>query len=72
MTEDEDIAHWDGAYVLGALSPQERLEYENYLAANPERVAALTDSPICQAFSTHSARKKPWHWMRRPTTTSSQ
>ena len=43
MTGDEDIAHWDAAYVLGALSPRERQEYEDYLAANPERAAALAD-----------------------------
>jgi hypothetical protein len=40
---DDDIANWDGAYVLGALSPEERLAYEDYLAANPQRAAALTE-----------------------------
>lgn len=26
-----ELAHWDGAYVLGALSPTERLEFEEHL-----------------------------------------
>lgn len=43
MTDDNDIEHWDAAYVLGALSSQERIEYEGYLAANPERAAALSE-----------------------------
>jgi hypothetical protein len=41
--EKEDLAEWDAAYVLGALSPQDRLAYEDYLAANPKRAAALTE-----------------------------
>jgi hypothetical protein len=40
---DDDIANWDAAYVLGALTPEERREYEDYLAANPQRAAALTE-----------------------------
>jgi hypothetical protein len=39
----DDLAEWDAAYVLGALSQQERRTYENYLAANPERSAELTE-----------------------------
>jgi anti-sigma factor RsiW len=38
---DDDIAEWDAAYVLGALSRQDRYMYEVFLAANPERSAAL-------------------------------
>ena len=39
----DDIAEWDAAYVLGALSLEDRHTYEAYLAANPERAAALTE-----------------------------
>lgn len=39
----EDIADWDAAYVLGALSREDRHLYESYLDANPERAAALTE-----------------------------
>ena len=39
----DDIAEWDAAYVLGALSLGDRHTYEDYLAANPERAAALTE-----------------------------
>lgn len=40
---DDDIAEWDAAYVLGALSLEERRTYESYLAANPARAAELTE-----------------------------
>jgi hypothetical protein len=40
---DDDIANWDAAYVLGALSPEDRLAYEDHLAAHPERAAAMTE-----------------------------
>ena len=40
---DDDIAEWDAAYVLGALSRQDRRIYEAFLAANPERTAALDE-----------------------------
>jgi hypothetical protein len=40
---DDDLAEWDAAYVLGALSLEERRIYENYLAANPARAAELTE-----------------------------
>ncbi|WP_123025144.1 hypothetical protein [Mycolicibacterium stellerae] len=39
----DDIAQWDAAYVLGALSRQDRRDFEVYLAVNPERAAALTE-----------------------------
>lgn len=39
----DDIAEWDAAYVLGALSLGDRHTYEDYLAANPECAAALTE-----------------------------
>ena len=39
---ENDLAEWDAAYVLGALSPEDRRTYENYLAANPARAAELT------------------------------
>jgi hypothetical protein len=40
---DDDLAEWDAAYVLGALSLEDRRTYENYLAANPARAGELTD-----------------------------
>ena len=39
----DNIADWDAAYVLGALSLDDWQTYEAYLAANPERAAALTE-----------------------------
>ncbi len=39
----DNIARWDAAYVLGALSHKDRYTYETYLASNPERSAALTE-----------------------------
>lgn len=42
-TPDDDVAEWDAAYVLGALSLEDRRTYENYLAANPARAAELTE-----------------------------
>jgi hypothetical protein len=40
---DDDLAEWDAAYVLGALSLEDRRTYEGYLAANPARAAELTE-----------------------------
>jgi hypothetical protein len=40
---DDDLAEWDAAYVLGALSLEDRRTYETYLAANPARSAELTE-----------------------------
>jgi hypothetical protein len=40
---DDDIANWDAAYVLDALTPEERRQYEDYLAADPQRAAALSE-----------------------------
>ena len=31
MTTHDEFATWDGAYVLGALSPADRREYEAHL-----------------------------------------
>lgn len=42
-TPDDDVAEWDAAYVLGALSQQDRRTYEDYLADNPRRAAELTE-----------------------------
>ncbi|MBX5487009.1 hypothetical protein [Mycolicibacterium hassiacum] len=39
----DDLATWDAAYLLDALSAEERREYERYLAAHPERAAELAD-----------------------------
>jgi hypothetical protein len=43
FASDDDLAEWDAAYVLGALSLEERRTYESYLAANPTRAAELTE-----------------------------
>ena len=45
MTDNrpDDLAEWDAAYVLGALNLEDRRAYENYLAANPQRSAELTE-----------------------------
>jgi hypothetical protein len=43
MTADR-YREWDGAYVLGALSPEERLEYEAHLAECADCAAAVTRS----------------------------
>jgi anti-sigma factor RsiW len=40
---DDDVAGWDAAYVLGALTREDRNIYEAFLAANPERTAALNE-----------------------------
>jgi hypothetical protein len=40
---DREIANWDAAYVLGALSAQDQVEYEDFLAENPQNAAALTE-----------------------------
>jgi len=37
----DDVAEWDAAYVLGALSPEDRRTYESYLASDPERRAEV-------------------------------
>jgi anti-sigma factor RsiW len=47
VTEDAYV-EYDGAYVLGALSPSEREEFESHLQTCPEcraRVAELSDLP---------------------------
>ena len=43
MSHDDDIADWDAAYVLGALSTEDRLAYEHYLSRDPDRAAKLTE-----------------------------
>jgi hypothetical protein len=40
---EDDLSDWDAAYVLGALSLEDRRTYENYLAANPGRAAEMTE-----------------------------
>jgi hypothetical protein len=40
---EDNLAEWDAAYVLGALSLEDRRTYEDYLAANPTRAAELTE-----------------------------
>lgn len=37
----EHFAHWDGAYLLGALKPEVRLEYESHLDACPRCADSL-------------------------------
>jgi len=40
---DDNIAEWDAAYVLGALSLEDRRAYEQYLSAHPDRAAELAE-----------------------------
>jgi len=39
----DDIAEWDAAYLLGALSRDDRHLYQIYLTENPARAAELTE-----------------------------
>jgi Putative zinc-finger len=39
----DKFAHWDAAYVLGALSPAERREFEEHLASCPSCQAAVSE-----------------------------
>jgi anti-sigma factor RsiW len=39
----DDIADWDAAYVLGALSPDDRRSYETFLTENPGHAAAVAE-----------------------------
>ena len=56
---DDDLDEWDAAYVLGALSLEERRTYESYLAANPAHgPRSSPSSPGCPAFSMSSAATK--------------
>jgi hypothetical protein len=43
MTSDRDMAEWDAAYLLGALTPEEAAEYERYLKDSPQRAEAHDD-----------------------------
>ncbi|MFD1537448.1 anti-sigma factor family protein [Nonomuraea guangzhouensis] len=48
MSSTDPYAEWDAAYVIGALSPRERLEYEEHLsgcAACSQAVASLAGIP---------------------------
>ena len=38
-----NLAEWDVAYILGALTSEERLAFERYLASQPDRAAQLTE-----------------------------
>ena len=40
---DDDLVEWDAAYILGALSLEDRRTYEDYLATNPSQAVELTD-----------------------------
>ena len=44
-----EFAHQDGAYVLGALSPAERREFEQHLAGCDECARRCASSPACPA-----------------------
>src|SRR5690348_4376999 len=43
FASEDDLAEWDAAYVLGALSLEDRRTYEDYLAEHPARAAELTE-----------------------------
>lgn len=48
MSTHHEYAQWDAAYVLGALSPTQRLEFEDHLAGCPlcaEAIGELTAIP---------------------------
>lgn len=40
---DDNLAEWDAAYVLGALSADDRRAYERYLEDNPARAADVDE-----------------------------
>ena len=42
-TIPDKFAHWDAAYVLGALSPAERREFEEHLASCPQCQMAVSE-----------------------------
>jgi len=43
FTPNDDLAEWDAAYILGALSLEERRIYEGYLEENPAKASDLAD-----------------------------
>lgn len=43
MTEHEEFEEWDGAYVLGALSPEDRRRFETHMEDCPRCRAAVAD-----------------------------
>jgi hypothetical protein len=49
MTSDPNMAEWDAAYLLGALSAEEAGEYERYLAESPQGTG-LPDSTAIPAI----------------------
>ena len=55
-------AHWDAAYVLGALSAAERQEYEDHLTSCPSCRDAVAEWPVCRGCSPgcRRARCSPW------------
>jgi len=46
MTSDPNMAEWDAAYLLGALSAEEASEYERYLADEPQRTGSPDSTDI--------------------------
>lgn len=43
MTTDDEFATWDGAYLLGALSPSDRRAYESHLATCSACAASVNE-----------------------------
>lgn len=43
MSSDGTVSDWDAAYVLDALTPEEKAEYEQFLAAAPADTSGLTE-----------------------------
>jgi len=44
VTDDpKDFSDWDAAYILGALSPEDRRAYEKHLAETPASAAELSE-----------------------------
>ncbi|MGH3641733.1 MAG: hypothetical protein ACRDUX_22205 [Mycobacterium sp.] len=46
MTSDRNMAEWDAAYLLGALSAEEAAEYERYLADAPQQTELQNSADI--------------------------
>ena len=44
----DKFAQWDAAYVLGALSPAERREFEEHLASCPSCQAAVSELAVAR------------------------
>ena len=53
----DGYAEWDAAYVLGALSPVERLEFESHLSGCPACRSAVTEIAHLPGLLSQAARR---------------